>query len=487
MISPALLQQPASAAILVVGDIMLDRYISGDAQRLSPEAPVPVININQVEERLGGAANVARNIAHLDAKVGLLGIIGEDPDGRTVGQLLAGEQIQAQLCRQALRPTISKTRIISRQQQIVRLDQEYPFSMQDAMALNQQFAALYRHYDIIVFSDYHKGSLCGIGEMISLAKAAGKTVLIDPKQRELSLYAGADLITPNLNEFIACGGDMRSEQTMLQSARYLIAQAGINAMLLTRSEQGMSLITASSHHYFPADKVAVSDVTGAGDTVIATLAVMLSGGCPLAQAAEIANLAAAIAVSQPGVVAVSRQELVAKLRQRGIEPVADSTNACQSALQQIAEAKSRGERIVFTNGCFDILHAGHVRYLTQAKALGDRLVVGVNCDASVRRLKGQQRPINALADRLSVLSGLAAVDWVIPFGEQPDEQDTPLELIKKICPDVLVKGGDYTVETIIGADVVRARGGEVKTLSYLQHRSTSHIIDKIGGCYASKH
>lgn len=481
MIDITKLQNLSAASVLVVGDVMLDRYFNGDSQRISPEAPVPVVRINNITDKAGGAANVARNIAHLDGKVALLGIIGQDAEGDSLQQLLASEHIESQLYRQQTLPTIAKMRVISRQQQVVRLDVEQTFRQEDAQALTEQFQKIYQHYDIILFSDYNKGSLAHIQPMIQQAKAAGKTVLVDPKQADLSVYAGADIITPNLGEFRLAGGETHSEQAMLDSARKLMQHAKLGAILLTRSEQGMSLITPTEHHHFPAQVLEVSDVTGAGDTVIATLAVMLGAGMNIASATELANLAAGIVVSKSGAATVAPEELAARLNKYLFSQGEIYQTPFNKVLQHIQFARQNGEKIVFTNGCFDILHAGHVRYLAQAKALGDRLVVGLNSDASVSRLKGADRPVNTLADRATVLSSLASVDWVLPFGDDLTEQDTPLQLIQQVQPDILVKGGDYTEDTIIGADVVKARGGEVKVLSFVEGRSTSNVIKKIRG------
>lgn len=479
MINLALLQQLSNASVLVVGDVMLDRYFNGDSQRISPEAPVPVVKVSKIEDKAGGAANVARNIAHLDGKVGLLGIIGHDSTGDSLLQLLKSEHIESQLVRQNHRPTIAKMRVVSRQQQIVRLDQEETFSLDDATLLAEKFRAVLPLYDVIVFSDYAKGSLHHVQSMIQDAKAAGKTVLVDPKQADLTVYAGADIITPNLAEFRLAGGKTGSELEMLDSARAFMQKAKLGAILLTRSEQGMSLITATEHHHFPAQVLEVSDVTGAGDTVIATLAVMLSTGFALPEATELANLAAGIVVGKVGAATVTPEELAVKLNKHLFRQGEYYQTPYNKVLQHIEFAKKAGERIVFTNGCFDILHAGHVRYLAQAKALGDRLVVGLNADASVARLKGPQRPINGLDDRATVLSSLASVDWVIPFGEEASEQDTPLALIQQVKPDVLVKGGDYSIETIVGADFVLENGGEVQVLTFVDGRSTSKVIRKI--------
>jgi D-beta-D-heptose 7-phosphate kinase/D-beta-D-heptose 1-phosphate adenosyltransferase len=481
MIDITKLNQLGQARVLVVGDVMLDRYFQGDSQRISPEAPVPVVKISKIEDKAGGAANVARNIAHLDAKVGLLGLIGDDAEGDSLCTILQQDGIFSALLKQQQLPTIAKMRVISRHQQVVRLDVEQSFSQAHSEALADQVDALLPDYDFVLVSDYNKGSLAAVGRIIQSAKAAGKYVLVDPKQADLSVYRGADILTPNLSEFRLAGGDASNDEAMLSSARAMLARCGIAAMLLTRSEQGMTLITADAHHHFPAQVLEVSDVTGAGDTVIATLAVMLGAGMALPQAVEMANLAAGIVVGKLGAATVSPAELAAKLNKHLFSQGDVYQTPFDKVLQHIQFARQNGERIVFTNGCFDILHAGHVRYLAQAKALGDRLVVGLNCDASIARLKGPSRPVNPLSERATVLASLASVDWVLPFGDDLSEQDTPLALILQVQPDVLVKGGDYSVETIVGANEVLAAGGEVKVLQFVDGCSTSAIIKKIQG------
>ena len=485
MIDLSLLQNLSSASVLVVGDVMLDRYYNGDSQRISPEAPVPVVKISKIEDKAGGAANVARNIAHLDGKAGLLGIIGDDSAGTSLQQLLAGEQIHSELVSQQHKPTIAKIRVVSRQQQIVRLDQEETFSAEDAQRLAEHFAAVYQQYDVIAFSDYNKGSLQQIAGMITLAKAAGKTVLVDPKQTDLSVYAGADVITPNLGEFRAAGGKTGSVEDMLSSARKLMQDAGLASILLTRSEQGMSLITADEHFHFPAQVLEVSDVTGAGDTVIATLAVMLSAGMSLHDATQLANLAAGIVVGKVGAATVSPEELAAKLNKDLFRQGDFYQTPFDKVLQHIRFARQSGERIVFTNGCFDILHLGHVTYMAQAAELGDVLVIGMNSDQSVRNQgKGPERPVNPEKARGMLLAALGFVDFVVLF-----EEDPPLRIIQEIIPNILVKGGDYDAnETdplskkyIVGSDIVRLNKGEVATISLVDGFSTTSTIKRMRG------
>jgi D-beta-D-heptose 7-phosphate kinase/D-beta-D-heptose 1-phosphate adenosyltransferase len=468
--------------ILVVGDVMLDRYWTGDSSRISPEAPVPVVKIGDLDDKVGGAANVARNIAHLDGQVTLLGIVGEDENGERLEQLLASENITSALVKQSQQPTITKLRVISRQQQVVRLDFEEAFATEHASAVKAAFEAQLNNFDFVLFSDYNKGSLSNIKEMIQIARDAGKKVLVDPKSKDLADYAGANVITPNKTEFVAAGGLVNNELEIQSSARSIMENCGIESILLTRSEQGMSAITADSKTDMPAQVLEVSDVTGAGDTVIATLTMMMAAGLELADAAKVANLAAGIVVAKLGAATVSPEELYRVVNEHMFaSKQAHYQTPFEEVLKHIEFARQSGEKIVFTNGCFDILHAGHVHYLEQAKALGDRLVVGLNNDASITRLKGEGRPVNPLKERATVITGLASVDWVIPFGEVNGNEfdDTPYDIIKQVNPDVLVKGGDYTVDTIVGADVVQKAGGEVAVIEFVDGCSTTRIIEKI--------
>ncbi|AWB67051.1 bifunctional heptose 7-phosphate kinase/heptose 1-phosphate adenyltransferase [Saccharobesus litoralis] len=474
-------QRLSQANILVVGDVMLDRYWQGDTSRISPEAPVPVVKVASCQDKVGGAANVARNIAHLDGKVGLLGIIGTDENGEILKQQLIKDNIDSQLVEQPEQPTITKLRVLSRQQQVVRLDFEQTFSLQAANALQAKFKQVVANYDCVVFSDYNKGSLAHVTSMIADARALGKLVLVDPKAKDLSKYAKASYVTPNLKEFIDAGGESGSEDAIAQSVRGIIAQHNIDNMLLTRSEQGMSLINAQHKVDLPAQVLEVNDVTGAGDTVIATLACFLTVGAEPALAAKLANLAAGIVVGKLGAACVTPEELMRRVNQTRDKAQQHYQVPFEDVLQHIEFARQCGEKIVFTNGCFDILHAGHVSYLEQARALGDRLVLGLNTDESIRRLKGEGRPVNPLAQRATVMTALQAVDWVIPFGEVNGNEydDTPYDLIKQVKPDVLVKGGDYTPDTIVGADIVWDNGGEVKVIEFVDGCSTTNIINKI--------
>jgi len=482
MFDIAVFKHLSDKKILVVGDVMLDRYWQGDSQRISPEAPVPVVKIVDQEDKVGGAANVARNIAHLDGQVTLMGIVGDDENATLLERLLAVENINSALIKQNDQPTIAKLRVISRHQQVVRLDFEQSFATEHAQSLKDAFKACVDDYDFVVFSDYNKGSMHFVTEMIQHARHLGKMVLVDPKSKDLSIYRGANVITPNKQEFVSAGGKVESELEIIESSQKFMQACEIESILLTRSEQGMSAITNTDKVDMSAQVLEVADVTGAGDTVIATLVVMMAAGLPFVEAAKIANLAAGIVVAKLGAATVSPKELY---QVTNTEMFKSKNSHYQTpfddVLRHIEFARHSGEKIVFTNGCFDILHAGHVHYLEQARALGDRLVLGLNSDESVRRLKGESRPVNAIKERATVLTGLASVDWVIPFGEQKGSphDDTPYDLIKQIMPDVLVKGGDYTVDNIVGADLVQESGGQVAVIEFVEGCSTTRIIEKI--------
>lgn len=460
------------ASVLVVGDVMLDRYWHGGTSRISPEAPVPVVRVEQIEDRPGGAANVALNIAALGAPVALLGVTGLDEAAQSLEQKLSAAGVKSHFQQLAEQPTIVKLRVMSRHQQLLRMDFEESFNT-DTQALAQQVEHLLDGVKVLVLSDYGKGALKNHQTLVQLARAKGIPVLADPKGSDFSIYQGASLITPNLSEFEVIVGRCRDEADLVAKGEALREKLELGALLITRGEQGMTLLQpGQAALHLPAQAREVFDVTGAGDTVISTLAASLAAGEPLPQAVALANLAASIVVGKLGTAAISVPELRrAVQRDQGVERGAMSL---EQLLVAIEDAKAQGERVVFTNGCFDILHAGHVTYLEQARAQGDRLVLGVNDDASVSRLKGPTRPINSVDRRMAVLAGLGAVDWVVSFSE-----DTPENLLRAIKPDVLVKGGDYGIEGVVGADIVRAYGGEVRVLGLVENSSTTAIVDKI--------
>lgn len=464
-----------TAQVLVVGDLMLDRYWHGPTSRISPEAPVPVVKVDQREDRPGGAANVALNITALGGGVSLVGIVGEDEAGQALQQQLESARVNCQFCHSQQEPTITKLRVLSRHQQLIRLDFEERFSADHGALVQQQVEALLGNVGVLVLSDYDKGTLSDPQSLIHAARKAGVPVLVDPKGTDFERYRGATLLTPNMGEFEAVVGVCQSEQELVEKAQLLVQQLGLEAILVTRSEKGMTLIKPGQNEiHFPAHAREVFDVTGAGDTVISTLATALAAGESLEIATGLANIAAAIVVGKLGTAAISGPELRRAVNQaqgseRGV--VTD-----EQLLIALADARAAGEKIVFTNGCFDILHAGHVGYLEQARAQGDRLVLAINDDESVRRLKGEGRPINPVERRKAVLAGLEAVDWVVSFAE-----DTPERLLEQVRPEILVKGGDYGLDGVVGGEFVRSYGGEVKVLSFLDNCSTTAIVEKIQG------
>jgi D-beta-D-heptose 7-phosphate kinase/D-beta-D-heptose 1-phosphate adenosyltransferase len=370
------------------------------------------------------------------------------------------------------RPTITKTRVQSRGQQLIRLDEEKAVAMPGDAMLGSLRGAI-DGAGAVVLSDYGKGSLTDVTAMIAACREAGVPVLVDPKGTDFEKYRGASLMTPKQSEFEAVAGKSDSVEALVERARTMMAELQLDALLVTRSEKGMLLIEAGAEPMFLSTQAReVFDVTGAGDTVIATLAAALASGQGLAAAAALANVAAGLVVRKIGVATVTPGEISAALHERG--QGGRGLVELDALLALVEESRGRNERVIMTNGCFDVLHAGHVAYLEGAKSLGDRLIVAVNDDDSVRRLKGESRPINALEDRLLVLAGLAAVDWVVPFSE-----DTPARLIEAVLPDVLVKGGDYQPEEIVGAREVLQNGGEVRVLAFRDGHSSSRIIDRL--------
>ena len=460
--------------VLVAGDAMLDEYWFGHAGRISPEAPVPVVETRRSERRPGGAGNVACNVAALGAEVHLASAVGDDDRATVLEEKLDAAGVLCRLHRVNGARTIQKLRVLARNQQLIRLDAEETYAS-CAAAMEESVAQLAGEVDAIVLSDYAKGSLAAVERLIACARHYGKAVLVDPKGRDFARYAGATVLKPNEAEFAAVAGHWPDENDFLSRGESMVRDLKLDALLVTRGKRGMTLFPRREKPLtLPAEAREVFDVTGAGDTVIALMAAGIGCGMNLEAAASLANLGAGLVVRKIGVASVSRSELRLALHRRGAG--GRGLVSADELLPLVEECRHRGERMVMTNGCFDILHAGHVSYLQEAKGLGDRLVVAVNDDDSVARLKGRERPINPLLDRMAVLAGLAAVDWVVPFAE-----DTPADLIARVLPDVLVKGGDYRREEIAGGQAVLDSGGEVRILGLREGRSTSAIIDAIRG------
>ncbi|ACR67771.1 bifunctional heptose 7-phosphate kinase/heptose 1-phosphate adenyltransferase [Edwardsiella ictaluri] len=461
------------AQVLVVGDVMLDRYWYGPTSRISPEAPVPVVKVETIEERPGGAANVAMNIASLGASARLVGLTGVDDAARALSTRLDEVHVECDFVAIPAQPTITKLRVLSRNQQLIRLDFEEGFGGVDPGPILARIRQALPQVGAVILSDYAKGALASVQAMICLARDAGVPVLIDPKGTDFERYRGATLLTPNLSEFEAVVGRCHSEQEIVDRGLALMERFDLTALLVTRSEQGMTLLQRGiAPLHMPTQAQEVYDVTGAGDTVIGMLAASIAAGASLDEACFLANAAAGVVVGKLGTSTVSPIELENAIRGRADTGFGVMTQ--EELKTAVLQARQRGEKVVMTNGVFDILHAGHVSYLANARRLGDRLIVAVNSDASTSRLKGPERPVNPLVQRMLVLAALEAVDWVIPF-----EEDTPQRIIAEILPDLLVKGGDYKPEEIAGGKEVIAAGGEVRVLNFEDGCSTSNIINII--------
>ncbi|MDU1574015.1 MAG: bifunctional D-glycero-beta-D-manno-heptose-7-phosphate kinase/D-glycero-beta-D-manno-heptose 1-phosphate adenylyltransferase HldE [Pantoea sp.] len=463
------------ASVLVVGDVMLDRYWYGPTSRISPEAPVPVVKVDAIEERPGGAANVAMNIAALGAASQLIGLTGEDDAARVLSETLKNVNVRCDFVAVKTHPTITKLRVLSRNQQLLRLDFEEGFEQVDPEPIHQRLRQSLSTAGALVLSDYAKGALASVQTMIRLAREANVPVLIDPKGTDFERYRGATLLTPNLSEFEAVVGKCKSEEEIVSRGMQLVADYELSALLVTRSENGMTLLQpGKAPLHLPTQAQEVFDVTGAGDTVIGVLAATLAAGDSLEDACFMANAAAGVVVGKLGTSTVSPVELENAIHARPEEGFG-IMNEAQLKIA-VEQARKRGEKVVMTNGVFDILHAGHVSYLANARKLGDRLIVAVNSDASTKRLKGSSRPVNPLVNRMIVLGALEAVDWVVAF-----EEDTPQRLIASVLPDLLVKGGDYKPEDIAGSKEVWASGGDVRVLNFEDGISTTNIIKTIRG------
>ena len=467
-----LLPAAPNVHVLVVGDIMLDRYIHGTTDRVSREAPVPVVQVDGSEDRLGGAANVAKNVVALGGRCTLVGAVGDDPTGRTVTMMLEAAGIDTDLVVVDGWRTTLKERLVSMQQQLVRMDFEQSLPSEYAADVVARAARHMAAADALVIEDYDKGAIADPQRIMAAAAPHALPVIADPKFKPFSAYGGVTILKPNRPEFEAALGYWPKDRDLPESGCALAKASGVDAITLTRGGDGLTVFEATGAClHVPAASVDVYDETGAGDTVAATLGVCTALGWPRAEAARIANVAGGLVCTKFGTAVASAQEL--NLAARTISAQAQAPRRRQLT-DAVARSRRHGERIVFTNGCFDILHAGHVGYLNEARELGDRLIVAVNDDDSVRRLKGDGRPVNPLEDRVRVLEGLASVDWVVPFSE-----DTPEALLAEIRPDVLVKGGDYAIGDVIGADFVRGYGGDVRVLGLIDDCSTTDIVDRI--------
>ncbi|MCY3840276.1 MAG: bifunctional D-glycero-beta-D-manno-heptose-7-phosphate kinase/D-glycero-beta-D-manno-heptose 1-phosphate adenylyltransferase HldE [Gammaproteobacteria bacterium] len=467
-----LLPSDPQVHVLVVGDVMLDRYLYGRTERVSEEAPVPIVQIDGSEDRLGGAANVALNVVSLGARCTLVGAIGDDPSGTAVVELLDASGVEADLVVVDGWRTTLKERVVSMRKQIARMDFEEPLPESAAIDVSKRVARHAAGKNVLIVEDYDKGVIDRPQRI--LAVAAGLAAVVDPKFKPFAEYRGAALLKPNRREFGQAVGRWPNDSELGELGPALARSSGVDAIALTRGGDGMTLFESGGRiEHLPALPIDVYDSTGAGDTVAAAFGVCAARGWTWSDSARVANVAGALACAKAGTATVPLAELNRTLRDDfASAPVA--SNRPQLA-EVIRRARRQGARIVFTNGCFDILHAGHVGYLDEARQLGDRLIVAVNDDDSVRRLKGEGRPVNKLAQRVRVLEGLAAVDWVVPFSE-----DTPEALLEQIRPDVLVKGGDYASDEVVGAEFVRSYGGDVRVLSQVEGCSTTKLVELIG-------
>ena len=472
--------------VLCIGDLMLDEFVYGEVSRISPEAPAPVIAVRRSETNIGGAGNVARNIAALGARCIFVGMIGEDEVGVKLAVTLAQEPgIESLLVHDSARPTTRKVRFVSEHfsTHMLRADWELaaPASGEIEQKLIDTILPQLAHADIVLLSDYAKGVLTArvIRNVIDAARKAGKRVIVDPKSANFAIYRGATLLTPNRKEFAeATRSRADSDTDIAEAARDTMILADCEAMLVTRSEHGMTLVPRSGDVvHVPAHPVKVRDVSGAGDTVVAALALALAAGADWETVLRIANAAAAVAVSKKGTAIVTTSELRRKILPHAYLAAEEKiVTSAGDLAAHLADWRKQGLRIGFTNGCFDILHPGHVKVLTAARGACDRLIVGLNSDASTKRLKGEGRPVQNETSRAEVLAALEAVDLVVVF-----EEDTPLELITEIKPSVLVKGGDYTRETVVGHEIVEANGGVVMLVDILQGHSTTSLVNRARG------
>jgi D-beta-D-heptose 7-phosphate kinase/D-beta-D-heptose 1-phosphate adenosyltransferase len=483
----SLFSHTSSLRCLVVGDLMLDEYLWGKAERISPEAPVQVVDVLREELRLGGAGNVVNNLVALGVQVVVCSVVGDDENGGALMKEFARRNVSTEaVFRDPCRRTSRKTRVVAANQQIVRIDRETRESLTQDIE-KQVCGWVTAHageFHAIVLSDYNKGVLTPsvIAAAVVSGTAAGIAVLVDPKGADFSRYSGATLLTPNRKEAeTASGIVIKDSETLAESAAIIMDSVGLQHLLITRSEEGMSLFSRSGEVvHIPTVAREVFDVSGAGDTVLAALAVGIASGLTMPEAARLANIAAGIAVGKLGTSIVTPQEI--------IDAVALTHRDSHSKIKTldvltvvINAERERGRRVVFTNGCFDLLHAGHVKYLQKARTLGDILVLGLNSDASVRRLKGEKRPLIAEEERAHILAALDCIDYVIIFDE-----DTPLELISALKPDILAKGGDYTLDGVVGKDFVEAYGGRVELVPFVDGKSTSNIIERVLELYSTE-
>ena len=461
--------------ILVVGDLMIDHYLWGKCERISPEAPVQIVSIEKETSVLGGAGNVIHNLMDLGASVDVLSVIGDDENAQELKQLLSKAKVSSHgLIVQANRSTSKKSRIIASQQQVLRYDKEttHPIKQEQEAQIVERFKSQLSQFDIVILSDYGKGVLTPTltQSLIALCNAIGKKILIDPKGTDFSKYKGATLLTPNKKEAIEASGiNIVDDASLLTAIKQIKERCELEVSLITLSEEGIALYDESLRTH-PTVAREVFDVTGAGDTVIASLGFALASGYDIDASVKFSNLAAGVVVGKIGSATATLDEII-EYESSLHKSTSDShIKTLDEIMLLSSELKKRGKKVVFTNGCFDILHVGHVKYLEEAKSYGDVLILGLNADASVRRLKGESRPVNTEDDRAYILAALEAVDYVVKF-----EEDTPYELIKAVAPHILVKGGDYEGKEVVGQDIA----DELRLVEFVDGKSTTKIIERI--------
>jgi D-beta-D-heptose 7-phosphate kinase / D-beta-D-heptose 1-phosphate adenosyltransferase len=476
-----------AARVLVLGDVMLDRFVYGSAERISPEAPIPVVNVERFLDMPGGAANVARNIAAMGAQVVLLGVVGEDvwaEDLRT--QLASSPTIEAHLIADSSRPTTVKTRYVADGQQVMRADRESRVALAADIERNllDVFSVALRDAAVIVLSDYAKGVLSDsvTRAAIDIARSAGKTIIVDPKSKDFGKYRGATILTPNRLELQqACGQECIADEQVVDGARRILERKICDVMIVTRGKDGMSVVQAGGAAvHLPTAARQVFDVSGAGDTAVAAISLGIAVGAEVGEAAALANIAAGIVVGKRGTATVTSVEILSALTPLDGRTDPQKIFALDTVLQLARSWREQGLKIAFANGCFDLLHPGHISLLEQARRSADRLIVGLNADLSIRRLKGPNRPVQSEVARATVLAAIKSVDAVVIFAE-----DTPINLIETLEPDVLVKGADYTLDKVVGADFVIGRGGKVVLAELVNGHSTSDTVKRVAGSFGS--
>ena len=474
-------EQLTNAKVLCIGDVMLDRFVYGSVNRISPEAPIPIIRVERESAMLGGAGNVARNATALGAAVQFLSLVGDDLPGREVMEYVANDKgVEPYIQTERNRPTTIKTRYIASGQQLLRSDNETtsPIAADTISNLSALAGQLSADVEAIILSDYGKGVLHTdvVASAINAARAAGKPVIVDPKGTDYSIYRGATVVTPNRAEAQAATGiAVNSDEDAIAAATKIITDCGIDNVLLTRSQDGMTLVTKDGEAiHLPTEAREVFDVSGAGDTVVACLAAAIAAGSNLSDAARIANVAAGIVVGKIGTAIVYPDELISALHHHDLMIGEAKLMPLDRMVDRAERWRRKGYKVGFTNGCFDLLHPGHLSLLKQARAACDRLIVGLNSDASVKRLKGEARPVQSEAARAAVLGSLETISGVVIFGE-----DTPVNLISAIKPDILVKGADYTIDKVVGADIVQGYGGKVVLANLEDGFSTTSTIARM--------